>query len=81
MQKKMEIEFSQISDSTEYNESDNESENEFKEADDLIEALDVAAIREKEIYEWIVNNTELEDDEESINAFAQVIFSQIWAED
>lgn len=37
----------------------------------------VAAIREQDIYEWIKNNTELEDDEESINAFAQVIFSQI----
>lgn len=37
----------------------------------------IAAIREKEVYEWIKSNTELEDNDENISAFAQVIFSQI----
>jgi len=37
----------------------------------------VAAIREKEVFDWIRNNTEIQDSEEDINAFAQVIFSQI----
>jgi superfamily II DNA or RNA helicase len=37
----------------------------------------VAAIREREIFEWIVNNTELSESDEMISAFSQVLFSQI----
>ena len=37
----------------------------------------VAAVKEKEIYDWIVSNTELKDDNEELNAFAQVVFTQI----